>query len=240
MGLNNVGDIITEVLVRNNRTTTDTFITDATIQGWVKDAATWAAAYKKWPMTEGKASTSSASLVTSQEGYTTLSYPESFKADSVRLLTIGGKRFEKKNFYRFQSFLEDNPSDTSKIWTDYGRQILINPNASDVSGTVVTWGQYTPVLDVTDLTAKTIFSDYDEQGNEAIVKKTTAYLKEREHQKEESQVAEKEAIDILSSVKGLIDDEQHAYQDTNNDGMFKRFDVLRGGFREDLTNTDQF
>lgn len=240
MGLNTVNDIMTEVLVRNNRTTTDTFITDSTLQGWIKDAHTWAAAFKKWPMTEGKASTTASSLVTSAEGYTTLTYPESFKADSVRLLTVGGKRFQKKNFYKFQEFLEDNPADTSKIWTDYGRQILINPNAAEVSGTVVTWGQYTPILDVTDLTAKTIFSDYDEQGNEAIVRKTTSYLKEREHLKAEAQIADKEAGEILSSVKGLIDEEQYAYHDTKNDGLFKRFDVVNGGFRDDLLNTNQF
>lgn len=240
MSLNNVGDIITEVLVRNNRTTTDSFITDSTIQGWVKDAHTWAASFKKWPMTEGKNSTTSASLVTSEEGYTTLSYPEGFKADSIRLLTVGGKRFKKKNFYKFQSFVEDNPNDTSKIYTDYGRQLLINPRASDFSGTVVVWGQYTPILDVTDLTAKTIFSDYDEQGNEAIVRKTTEYLKEREHLKEESQVAGKEASEILSSVKGLIDEEQFNYHTTDDDGMFKRLDVINGGFAEDSFKRDQF
>lgn len=240
MALNTVGDIITEVLVRNNRTTTDGFITDTIIQGWVKDAHVWASAYKKWPMTEGKYSTTSASLATSAEGFTTLAYPESFKADSIRLLTIGGKRFKKKNFYKFQQFVEDNPNDTSKIWTDYGRQILINPMASDVSGTVVTWGQYTPTLDVTDMTAKTIFSDYDEQGNEAIVEKTTGYLKKREGKIEEAQLKDKEAKETLDAVKGLVDDEQFGYQDTQNEGMYKRIDILNGGFSEDLFRRDQW
>lgn len=240
MALNTVGDIITEVLVRNNRTTTDGFITDTTIQGWLKDAHVWASAYKKWPMTEGKYSTTSASLVTSAEGFTTLVYPESFKADSIRLLTIGGKRFKKKNFYKFQQFVEDNPNDTSKIWTDYGRQILINPMASDMSGTVVTWGQYTPTLDVTDMTAKTIFSDYDEQGNEAIVEKMTGYLDKREGKIAEAQLKDKEAKETLDAVKGLVDDEQFGYQDTQNEGMYKRIDIINGGFSEDLFRRDQW
>ncbi len=240
MALNTNGDIMTEVLVRNNRTTTDGFITDSTLQGWLKDAHDWAAGYKKWPMTEGKNSTTSASLVTNTEGYTSLVYPEGFKTDSIRLLTVGGKRFYKKNFYKFQSFLEDNPADTSKLWTDYGRQVLINPNASDVSGTVVTWGQYMPILDVTDLTAKTIFSDYDQEGNEGIVKKMSSYLKEREHATQEALLLDDAAAKKLDVVKGLINDEQFGYQDTNNEGMFKRFDVVNGGFRDDLLKRDQF
>jgi len=100
MALRTNNDIITEVLVRNNRTTTDSFITDTTIQGWLKDAHIWAAGFKKWPMTEGKNSTTAASAVLSPEGYTTIAYPEGYKADSIRLLTVGGKRFNKKNFYK--------------------------------------------------------------------------------------------------------------------------------------------
>lgn len=240
MALRTTSDLITEFLVRNNRTTTDSFITDSTAQGWLKDAHTWAAGYKKWPMTEGKASTTSASAATSAEGYTTISYPEGFKADSIRLLTVDGKRFYKKNFYKLQSFLEDNPGSTEKLYTDYGRQILINPNAADFSGSIVAWGQYTPSLDVTDMTAVTIFSDYDEEGNEAIIEKMTSYLKAREHLPDEVQLAEERAAKKLDGVKALVDDEQFGYQDTRNDGMYKRFDVLRGGFREDLFNRDRW
>ena len=240
MALRTTSDIITEVLVRNNRTTTDAFITDTTIQGWLKDAHIWAAAFKKWPMTEGKSSTTAASATTSAEGYTTLSYPEAYKADSIRLITIDGKRTLKKNFYKFQQFCEDNPNDTSKIWTDYGRQILFNPNISEFSGTVVMWGQYMPVLDVTDATSLTIFSDYDEQGNEAIVKKMTSYLKSREHLTEEAELFHVKASETLMEVKGLIDDEAFGYQDTQNEGWFKRFDVTRGGFKEDIFRRDQW
>lgn len=240
MALNNVGDILTEVLVRNNRTTTDGFITDSTLQGWVKDAHTWAAAQKKWPMTEGKSSTSSSSTVASAEGYTSLSYPENWKSDSVRLLTVGGKRFYKKNFYKFQSFMEDNSSDTSKIYTDFGRQLLINPNASDFSGTIVLWGQFGPILDVTDFTSLTIFSNADEQGNEAIVEKASEYLKRREHLEYEAQVHGQTALALLEQVSQKIGEEQFNYQDTLNEGWMKRFDVLRGGFKEDIFRRDQW
>lgn len=240
MALNTNGDIITEFLVRNNRTTTDGFISDSTVQGWLKDAHTWAAGYKKWPFTEGKYSTTSASTTTSPEGYTTLSYPENWKSDAIRLLLVGGKRFYKKNFYKFQSFIEDNPADTSKIYSDYGRQILINPMASDFSGTIVLWGQFQPILDVTDFTAATVFSNADEEGNEALVYKMSAYLKYREHQVYEAQVDEQTAGAKLEEVASRIGEEQFNYQDTLNEGWMKRFDVLRGGFKEDIFRRDQW
>ena len=240
MALRTTGEIITEFLVRNNRTTTDGFVTDTTVQGWLKDSHVWAAGFKKWPMTEGKNSTTAASLTESPEGYTVLAYPEGYKTDSIRLLTVGGKRFEKKNFYRFQSFIEDNPNDTSKVYTDYGRQILINPQASEFSGTVVAWGQFMPILDVTDMTSTTIFSDYDQEGNEAIVEKMTAFMKAREHLPDEVALHDQRAMDRLNGVTGLIDDEAFGYQDTRNEGWFKRFDVLRGGFKEDIFNRDRW
>lgn len=240
MALRTTNDIITEILVRNNRTTTDAFITDSTIQGWVKDAHVWAAAYKKWPFTEGKNSTTTASAITNAEGYTSISYPEGWKSDSVRLMTVGGKRFLKRNFYKFQEYIEDNSSDTSKLWTDYGRQILINPNASEFSGTVVLWGQFQPVLDVTDMTSTTVFSDADEEGNEAIVEKASEYLKRREHMEYEAQVHGQTAMAHLNAVSERIAEEQYAYQDTQNEGLWKRFDITRGGFKEDVFRRDQW
>lgn len=240
MALETVSDIFTEVLVRNNRTTTDGFITDSTLQGWTKDAHNWASSYCKWPFTEGRFSTTAASTSTSTDGYTQLSYPEGFKADSIRLMTVDGKRYQKKNFYKFQQFIEDNPADTSKIYTDYGRQIYINPNAGDFSGTIVAWAQYTPILDVTDLTATTVFSGYDSEANEAIVEKMTSYLKRREHLVDEAELHDQRATAKLEEVKKRINEEQYNYQDTQNEGMFKRFDVLRGGFKEDIFRKDQW
>lgn len=240
MALLNVGDIFTEILVRNNRTTTDSFVTDVMLQDWVRQAHVWACGHKKWPFTEGKYSTTAASTTTNQEGYTSLTYPESFKSDSVRLLTVDGKRYEKKNFYKFQQYLEDNSSDTSKLYSDYGREILINPRAEDFSGTIVAWGQYTPILDTTDLTAKTAFSDYDEEGNEAVVEKATSYLKRREHLPDEAELHDQRAAAKLNEIAGRIGEEQYAYQDTANEGMFKRFDILRGGFKEDTFRRDQW
>lgn len=231
--LNSVSDIQTEVLVRNNRTTTDSFITDAMLDDWLRSSHLWAAAYKKWPFTEGRASTTYSA---SADG---LPYFEGWKTDSIRYLTIGDKRLAKKNFYEYQRFIEDYPESTDRIFTDFSRTVYVNPNA-DVSGTLVAWGQYTPAIDATDKTATTIFSGYEEDGNEALVEKMTSYLKRREHLVEEAELHDQRASSKLEEVWGRVKDEQFGYQTLEGDGMWKRFDVVEGGFRDDLFNTDQF
>lgn len=248
MALRNVGDIITEVLVRNNRSTTDGFITDTIIQGWLKDAYMWATSLYKWPLTEGRNSTTFASYVTNEDGYRQGAYPEGWKSDSIRSLTIGGKKVTKTNFYKFQKFLEDNPNDTTRMFTDRARVIYVNPNI-DLSGTVTAWGQFSPILDVTDMAALTVFSDADEEGNEALVFAMSAYLYDRESPSvgisrgkavSPSIAKIQRAQDLLAQLWKRIGDEQFGYNAVQDDGMFKRFDVLNGGFKEDLFRRDQF
>lgn len=246
--LRTVGDIITEVLVRNNRTTTDGFVSDTILQNWFRQANAHVSAYKKWPATIGRSSTTFASFATNEDGYLQGAYPEGWKSNSIRTLTIGGKRLTKLAFNKFQSFIEDNPSDSSRIFTDTGRRIYVNPRI-DLSGTVTAWGQYTPAADPTDLTSTTIFSDADQEGNEAIVQIMSGYLFQRESPSvsvkgarlgSASQAAIVSANALLDAIWGRVKDEGFAYMTPEDDGMFKRFDVLRGGFTEDIFNTDRF
>ena len=235
MAINIVSEIIGEVLVRNNRTTTDAFITDDMLEDWVREAHTWSASRYKWPFTEGRVSTTYA--VDSDD--IGLGLPEGWKADSIRLLQVGGKRFTKINFLNYQQFREDFASDSKKVWSDHGRLYFINPNA-DVSGTTTFWGQYQPLIDPTDPNATTIFSTNDEEGNEAIVEKITSYLKRREHLVDEAEVHDQRAVSKLDEVWQRIKDEQFAYKNVEDEGLFKRIDVLGGAFRDDLNKRDQW
>lgn len=238
------------MIVRLGVATTAAFYTDAIIDEWINNAHKWAAGYKKWPFTEGRYSTTAASLGTNEDGWTTLEYPEGFKSDSIRLLTVGGKKFLKKNFYKFQEFLQDNSSDTSVIFSDYGRRIFINPNAAGMSGTITAYGQYLPAdLDRTDPTQGTVFTGFNDEGNLAIVEEILSYAADKERQPvgisrgKISGLApfhHSKATDILDQIAGTIKDEQFGYQDTLNEGMFKRFDVTRGGFKEDTFRRDQW
>lgn len=255
------GDIITDFLVKMNQSTTTAFYTDQILTTWASNAYSWAAAKYKWPMTEGRYSTTSASMSTNEDGYTALQYPEGFRSDSVRLLTVGGKHFFKKNFYKFQSFIEDNPGDTTDMYTDRTRTIYINPTAKDLSGTVVLWGQINPAALGTDTVAgvsgsigpdplsTTIFTDVENDGNEAIVEKMISYALTRE--KSPTSIIRGKMVSasafhasiaegILDKIWARVAEEQFAYQDTLDEGWMKRFDVLRGGFKEDIFRRDQW
>jgi hypothetical protein len=208
-------EIIAEVLVRNNRTTTDAFITDASLKNWYLQANVWAASFHKWPFTEGKYSTTYTTAVTDDMGNTIVQYPEGWKADSVRILTIGGKQLRKTEFQSFLRFIENNTlngnNNNSRVYSDYARQLFVNTGA-DVSGTLTAYGQFQPYIDVTDETALSVFSGFDEEGNEAIVEKMSAYLKRREHLPDEAELHDKRAGDKLEEIYKRIGDEQYNYQ----------------------------
>lgn len=229
------GDIITEVLVRNNRTTTDSFITDAMLQDWLREAHHWATSMKPWPFTEGRYATTFATAtgVNGDEWFI-----EGYKADSVRFITIGGKKLTKINFDDYLVFRDEQSSATNRYYADHGRLLYVNPNV-DASGTMVVYGQFQPLLDPTDLSAETVFSSWNVEGNEAIVDKMTSYIKSREHLPEEAILFDQKATAKLTEVWNRVSDEQFTYQDVG-DGMWKRMDVLGGGFREDIFKRDQF
>ncbi len=232
-------DIFTQVLVRNNRSTTDGFVTDAILQKWYLQAHNWAAAFYKWPFTEGKNSTTYATSVVDDMGNVVVPYPEGWKADSIRVLTIGGKKMDKLAFNSFLRYIENHPASTTRIYSDYGRQLYVNVGA-DVSGTLTAYGQYTPIIDITDETGQSIFSGYDEEGNEAIIEKMTEYLRRREHLDSEAELSKKNAIQKLEEVWKRIQDEQYNYQ-TRDQSMFEDFDVLRGrGINNNNFRENQF
>lgn len=237
--LNNVGDLITETLVRNATNTADGFITDAMLQDWCRQSLMMAASYKKWPMTEGKVSTTFSTSVQDELGNTLINYPEGWKADSVRIVYIGGKSLKKMNFESFLRYLENYSqnfaNNNRRIYSDYGRQIYVN-SGIDLSGTMVIYGQYSPTIDPTDLTATTFFSGYDEEGNEAILYFMSAFLNRRKKNFKLAQENESKAREILDGVWARIGDEQYKYQ-TGPESMFERIDVLTG--RGNYPGTDR-
>jgi len=235
-----IGEIKTEILVRAGANTSAGFYSDTILDNWIDDAHKWVAGRKKWPATEGRSSTTFASLSTNKDSYLQGQYPEGWKPDSIRRLSIDGKKVEKKDFYKFAEYLEDNSSAQDRIFTDRFRYYYVNPNI-DVSGSVVVWGQYTPAtLDATDTDATTVFSDGLEDLNEAIVEKSLSYASKREKDKNGSQLHEQNALAIIKEAWDDITNEQFQYQEIGGDGMFERFDVVEGGFRDDIIKRDRF
>lgn len=232
MALHTVGDLQTELLVRNNRSTADSFITDAMLQDWTRQSHTWATGFKPWTFTEGRVSTTYAG---SEELYF-----EGYKADSFRLVQIDGKRLKKLDFRNYQTFREEEPDSNERVFSDFGKLVFVNPNI-DLSGTLTAWGQYQPIIDPTDTSAETVFTSFNAEANEGVLAMMTSYLKKREHEIEESIAFKQEAQNILEEVWGRTLDEQHQYQThASSGGMFERFDVLEGEISDNLFKRDQF
>lgn len=246
MPLRTRDDIFTEVLVRNNRTTTDTFITDAMLKSWFMEAHNWATSMYKWPFTEGRVQTTFAGGGgPNGDEY----YFEGYKADSFRMVQIGGKRLMKLNFEDYQILMEEEPAANDRVFSDFGRVMYVNPNI-DCTGTLVAYGQYLPAIDITDESGTTVFSNYEEEGNEAIVEKMSFYLGQREAQLgvgtggkvgggaiAHNQLAQ----ETLDRLWKRIGDEQYNYK-THPDrgGMWQRFDVLKGRANNEMWRRDQF
>ena len=232
MALRTIGDLQDEFLVRGNIATAVGFVNDTILNDWTRMAAVWAAAQHKYPFSEGRVSTTFSAIEEwNFEGY---------KADSFRLIQIGGKRLKKLDFRNYQIFREEEASSDERVFSDFGRTLFINPNV-DLTGTLTAWGQYTPVVDPTAKADTTIFSDADEEGNEAILLEMLAYLKDREKKPIESKAYHDRATGLLNGIWNRVLDEQYQYQThPDSGGMFRRFDVLRGDYQEEIYRRDQF
>src|SRR3990167_9119874 len=98
MSLNTISDITTEVLVRSQQNTTSGHITDTMLNDWLTEKHRWAASFKKWPFTEGRVSTTFASLATDEDGNSRGEFPEGWKPESIRQMKIDGKWVQKTGF----------------------------------------------------------------------------------------------------------------------------------------------
>lgn len=232
--LSNFDDIKTDVIRKLGISTTSAFYTDDILNDWILQGTRWATSFKKWPFTEGRQSTTYAS---SSEEWSF----EGIKADSIRIAQIGGKRLDKLNFEDYQIFREEDTSGSDRVFSDFGRLVYINPNV-DLSGTLTVYAQFAPAdIDVTDTTATTVFSNGDEEGNEAIVEKVLEFALIRDDNENGAAIHNQKASTILETLYQKTQSEQFKYQThRTRGGMFKRIDVLEGGLEDNLIKRDQF
>jgi hypothetical protein len=235
------GDIKTSVIVKLGiSTTTSSYYTDTIINNWIFEGARWATSFSKWPLTEGRLSTTFVAG-TEEWGF------EGLKAETVRFLKIGTERFRKLNFDDYQIFREEESSSTERVFSDFGRILFINPK-TDASGTLAVYGQYAPKeMDVTsgaspsEITADTVFSASEQEGNEAIVEKVLSYAMTSERKPNDAENHHLKAVRILQGLEKRFAEEHYQYQThPSRGGMFKRINVLKGGIADDLNKRDQF
>lgn len=235
----NLGTIRDEILLRTGKSTTSGWVSDTNLKNWINQSHRWAAGQKKWPMTEGRIQTT----------FTTGTGPnsdewdfEGYRADSFRLMQIAGKRVQKLNYEDYLIYREEKPNGTGRCYSDIDGVVVINPNI-DLSGTVTAWGQYLPAnFDITDETSETIFTEGNDDGNEAVIEKAIGYAYKRDGKKRESLEQNLVAKQILDELWENIKQEQSVNQTTEErGGMYRRFDVLRGrGVNDDFFNEDRF
>ena len=232
--LSNFDDIKTDVIVKLGISTTTAYYTDTILDEWIQQAERFCTSYKKWSFTEGR-------VVTTYSSSTEEWDFEGYKADSFRYLKVGDKVFRKIHFEDYLIMKEETPDAPDNVYTDLGRIVIVNPK-TEASGTMTAYGQYTPVpIDVTDLTATTVFSGGEEEGNTAIVEEVLSYAMTRRQRLDKAKVHHQNAINLLDSIKSVIDDEAYAYHThKTRGGMFKRVDVIEGDLNDELFRRDQF
>ena len=149
----------------------------ARITELIKQSYRWAGSLHFWPSLQ-KARTTTALKNTQALNYDYYDYPSDFLTDSVSRVYIDGKKYELKTFQSFLDYVDQtqitsSSPDTSKRYVaNYGRQYFIWPSYTGVApaNNLLVWGNIQP-LDLALSTDTTIFSTWDDAGNEAIVKK---------------------------------------------------------------------
>lgn len=98
-------------------------------------------------------------------------YPTDFRDGTIIRLELNNEKYERKNFEDYLDWQRNNPTDTKKIFANFGRQYFINPTPAAVGVSNITiWGAIqAPTLSGDN--DKTIFSMNNDTGNEAIVRK---------------------------------------------------------------------
>lgn len=234
----NLGTIRDEILLRTGKSTTSGWVSDANLKNWINQAHRWAAGQKKWPMTEGRIQTTFATGTGPDSDEWDF---EGYRADTIRLMRIGGKRLEKLNYEDYLIYREEKPDGDGRYFSDIDGVVVINPNI-DLSGTVTAWGQYLPAnFDITNETFETIFTEGNDDGNEAIIERTIGYAYKRDGKKKEAIEQTLIAKEILNELWENIKQEQSLYKtQEERGGMFKRIDVLRGRGVGDDSLENQF
>lgn len=147
----------------------------ARITELIDQSTKWAGSYHFWPaLRRGKVTT--AKKNTQNLTYDYYDYPLDFLTHSIKRLYIDGKKYDPKTWDSFLDYVDNaisgnEPSDTTKLFfSTFGRQFFVWPTytGNPPANNLIVWGNVQhPTL--TASTSQTIFSLWDDDGNDAIV-----------------------------------------------------------------------
>lgn len=179
-------ELITRLMISNN----STLFSAPRITTIIQDANTWAGSLYFWPslyrsryFSSKPSSQSSTPILPLNYDY--YDYPTDFLTGSVSRLYFNGKKYDKKAFQDFIDYVDNvqaasmPPDATKRYFAEFGRQFFVWPGVTSVGvNDGLVWGNIQPPL-LANSTDKTIFSQWDDAGNEAIIKKGLSVAMER-------------------------------------------------------------
>src|SRR6266496_503765 len=190
MALSTRAEIETETVARAMIANNSLAMPASRITEVTKQSNNWSGTLHFWPIPSRSRYFSSKPNAQSSTpilplAYDYYDYPTDFLTGSVSRLYFSGLKYEKKAFQDFLDYVDESrtndspPDPTKRYFAEYGRQFFVWPTVT-VAGTNdgLVWGNIQPP-DLTNSTDKTIFSQWDDAGNEAIVKKNLSVLFER-------------------------------------------------------------
>ena len=202
---------------------------------WLTLAKDLAYARHPWPMTEGRREIAT---VAGQEQY---DYVTDMKSDSIIYLTVNDKRYQKLLFEDYMKYKEDYDTGAEKYFTDRNRDIYINYLAQDFGNSIVCYCQVEVTGTISSTVSSTVFTAAEPEADEAIVKLafSMALGSEKEKNPTKARIERTEALGILDDIWLKIAEQQHQYQ-TKDRPLFKRFNVLEGGYESEIRSRKQF
>jgi hypothetical protein len=112
-------------------------------------------------------------------------YPVDYLTGSIQRLYIAGKKYDKKAFQDFLDYVDQAtqgslpPDPAKRYFAEYARQFFVYPTVSTAgSSDGLVWGNIQP-LQLGSPSDQTIFSLWNDSGNEAILKKALSVAMER-------------------------------------------------------------
>lgn len=209
--------LTTRLLLANN----SGLVPPARVTQEIQDATLWAGKLFWWPPLQRCRVTTAQKNIQSLN-YDYYDYPSDFLTDSIKRLYIDGISYSPKAYLDFLDYCDSSinpmlaPSPTNHFFANYGRQYFVYPTyaGSGAPNNLLVWGniQHPPLATPS---TPTIFTYWDDAGNEAIVKKAMSVILKRVDPGI-SASEEQDAIALLGMVWKPIADAQQRAQRLNH------------------------
>jgi hypothetical protein len=191
------------------------------IEDFMNQGAMQAYDYEMWDFSEhSKTATLDSTDITN--GY--VPYPQDIQPSSIYYLTIGAKEFDKKTFSSYKKWFQQNPTDQTKLWSEFKRLIFFNTNIASAGQVIDIYGKrnFRVMSADGDLLPFSPDTDNEEMsGNQACILLAYAEALDSEKKKNPAQatIERQKAYSILSIISANLK-QGRANEQVKNRPMF--------------------